>query len=63
MSTKKPLTTNTGCPVVDNQEVMTAGPRDPVLMSDYPLMEKMAHFTRERVVHAKGAAAYGKFTG
>ena len=26
MSTKKPLTTNAGCPVVDNQNVMTAGP-------------------------------------
>ena len=35
-------------------------------MSDYQLMEKMAHFNRERVpehiVHAKGAGAYGKFT-
>jgi catalase len=66
MSTKKPLTTNAGCPVVDNQNVMTAGPRGPVLMSDYQLMEKMAHFNRERVpervVHAKGAGAYGKFT-
>ena len=53
MSTKKPLTTNAGCPVVDNQNVMTAGPRGPVLMSDYQLMEKMEHFNRERVVHAK----------
>ena len=61
MSTKKPLTTNAGCPVVDNQNVMTAGPRGPVLMSDYQLMEKMAHFNRERVVHAKGAGTYGKF--
>jgi len=34
MSTKKPLTTNAGCPVVDNQNVLTAGPRGPVLMSD-----------------------------
>lgn len=37
-----------------------------MLMSDYQLMEKMAHFNRERVpehiVHAKGAGAYGKFT-
>ena len=44
----------------------TAGPRGPVLMQDYQLMEKMAHFNRERVpervVHAKGAGAYGKFT-
>lgn len=27
----KKLTTNAGCPVVDNQNVMTAGPRGPQL--------------------------------
>ena len=62
MSSKKLLSTNAGCSVVDNQNAMTAGPRGPVLMSDYQLMEKMAHFNRERVVHDKGAGAYGKFT-
>lgn len=35
-------------------------------MQDYQLMEKMAHFNRERVpervVHAKGAGAFGTFT-
>ena len=60
------LTTAAGVPVADNQNSITAGPRGPVLMQDYQLMEKMAHFNRERVpervVHAKGAGAYGKFT-
>ncbi|BBP05979.1 catalase [Sulfuriferula plumbiphila] len=60
------MTTAAGTPVADNQNSETAGPRGPVLMQDYQLMEKMAHFNRERVpervVHAKGAGAYGKFT-
>ncbi len=60
------MTTAAGTPVTDNQNSQTAGPRGPVLMQDYRLMEKMAHFNRERVpervVHAKGAAAYGTLT-
>ena len=60
------LTTAAGNPVADNQNSQTAGPRGPVLMQDYQLMEKMAHFNRERVpervVHAKGAGAHGTFT-
>jgi catalase len=60
------MTTAAGNPVGDNQNSLTAGPRGPVLMADYQLMEKMAHFNRERVpervVHAKGTGAYGKFT-
>src|ERR1039458_9873934 len=60
------MTTAAGNPVGDNQNSLTAGPRGPVLMADYQLMEKMAHFNRERVpervVHAKGTDAYGKFT-
>jgi catalase len=60
------MTTAAGNPVGDNQNSLTAGPRGPVLMADFQLMEKMAHFNRERVpervVHAKGAGAYGKFT-
>ena len=66
MSTKKTMTTATGCPVADNQNSMSAGPRGPLLMQDVHLMEKLAHFNRERVpervVHAKGAGAYGTFT-
>jgi len=60
------MTTAAGTPVAENQNSQTAGPRGPVLMQDYQLMEKMAHFNRERiperVVHAKGAGAYGTFT-
>ncbi|UKJ77738.1 catalase [Azospirillum brasilense] len=59
------LTTATGIPVADNQNSLTAGPRGPVLMQDFHLIEKLAHFNRERiperVVHAKGAGAYGVF--
>jgi catalase len=59
------LTTTFGIPVSDNQNSLTAGPRGPVLMQDFHLIEKLAHFNRERiperVVHAKGAGAYGVF--
>ena len=60
------LTTAAGTPVADNQNSQSVGPRGPLLMQDYQLMEKMAHFNRERVpervVHAKGAGAHGTFT-
>ena len=63
MADEKQLTTASGIPVADNQNSLTAGPRGPVLMQDYHLIEKMAHFNRERiperVVHAKGAGAFG----
>ena len=66
MSEKKKLTTNAGAPVVDNQNVMTAGPRGPVLLQDVWFLEKLAHFDREvipeRRMHAKGSGAYGTFT-
>ncbi len=59
------LTLNNGRPVGDNQNSLTAGRRGPVLMEDYLLFEKMAQFNRERVpervVHAKGSGAYGRF--
>ncbi|MEW6197239.1 MAG: catalase [Planctomycetota bacterium] len=63
---KKPLTTSAGIPVGDNQNSLTAGPRGPLLVQDWQLFEKHAHFNRERiperVVHAKGSGAYGTFT-
>jgi len=59
-------TTTAGSPVADNQNSLTAGPRGPVLMQDWQLLEKLAHQNRERiperVVHAKGWGAYGTFT-
>ncbi|MFJ5712912.1 catalase KatA [Neobacillus sp. NPDC093127] len=61
----KQLTTGTGAPVGDNQNSMTAGMRGPTLIQDVHLIEKLAHFNRERVpervVHAKGAGAHGYF--
>src|SRR5690554_20448 len=66
MTDKKKLTTSAGCPVVDNQNVMTAGPRGPQLLQDVWFLEKLAHFDREvipeRRMHAKGSGAYGTFT-
>jgi catalase len=59
------LTTSAGMPVADNQNSLTAGPRGPVLLQDFHLIEKLAHFSRERiperVVHAQGSGAYGHF--
>ncbi|SDF43176.1 MULTISPECIES: catalase [unclassified Duganella] len=61
-----PITTASGIPVADNQNSLTAGPRGPVLLQDFHLIEKLQHFNRERiperVVHAKGSGAYGTFT-
>lgn len=49
----------------DKTSTLTAGPRGPVLLEDVVLIDEMAHFDRERiperVVHAKGAGAYGYF--
>jgi catalase len=65
MKDHKTLTTSAGIPVTDNQNSLTAGPRGPLLVTDWQLFEKHAHFNRERiperVVHAKGSAAYGTF--
>ena len=47
MEKKKKLTTNAGAPVVDNQNVMTAGRRGPMLLQDVWFLEKLAHFDRE----------------
>ena len=62
----KKLTTASGCPVADNQNVATAGPHGPQLLQDVWFLEKLAHFDREvipeRRMHAKGSGAYGTFT-
>ncbi len=66
MSDSKRLTTSAGAPIADNQNSLTAGPRGPLLLQDYALLEKLAHQNRERiperVVHAKGWGAHGTFT-
>jgi catalase len=65
MSTNKKLTTNFGRRIDDDQNSVTAGARGPVLLQDVHLIEKLAHFNRERIperiVHAKGAGAGGYF--
>ncbi|MDI6765658.1 MAG: catalase [Bacteroidota bacterium] len=66
MKEKKKLTHNSGAPVADNQNVMTAGKNGPMLLQDVWFLEKLAHFDREvipeRRMHAKGSGAYGTFT-
>lgn len=61
----KRLTTEAGAQVADNQNSQTAGAMGPVLMQDHHLIEKLAHFDRERiperVVHARGSGAFGYF--
>lgn len=65
-TSKTTLTTASGHAVVDNQNSLSAGQRGPLLLQDFHLIEKLQHFNRERiperVVHAKGSGAYGKFT-
>ena len=64
--TQSKLTTAAGAPVGDNQNSLTAGPRGPVALQDFWLIEKLAHFDREvipeRRVHAKGSGAFGTLT-
>ncbi|KLN47286.1 catalase [Providencia rettgeri] len=63
---KKGLTTASGAPVANNNNVMTAGKRGPMLLQDVWFLEKLAHFDREvipeRRMHAKGSGAFGTFT-
>ncbi len=66
MSKRPILTTTAGNPLGDNQNSITAGPRGPVLMQDYQLIEKLSDQNRERIpertVHAKGWGAHGTLT-
>jgi catalase len=58
-------TTDAGNPVASDEYSLTAGPLGPVLMQDAYLVEKLAHFVRERVpdrvYHVKGGGAFGHF--
>ncbi|SCM81032.1 Vegetative catalase [uncultured Sporomusa sp.] len=62
---KRYLTSNQGTPVTDDQNSLTVGERGPILLEDIVLLEKITHFNRERiperVLHAKGAGAFGFF--
>jgi len=61
----KKLTTGFGAPIDNDISSETAGEKGPVTLNDVNLIEKLAHFNRERiperVVHAKGAGAHGYF--
>lgn len=50
---------------MDPQAAQRVGPNGPLLLQDFHLLDLLAHFDRERiperVVHAKGAGAYGQF--
>ncbi|GGE73390.1 catalase KatB [Shewanella carassii] len=66
MSQKQYITSQSGAPIADDQNSLSAGERGPLLLQDWHLIEKLAHFNRERiperVVHAKGTGVYGTFT-
>ncbi|KAF1049867.1 catalase [Xylophilus sp.] len=61
----RPLTTNQGVLVADNQNSLKAGLRGPALLEDFILREKITHFDHERIperiVHARGSGAHGYF--
>lgn len=58
-------TSASGIPRIDISTSLSVGPRGPILLQDVNLLEELAHFDRERiperVVHAKGAGAFGYF--
>ncbi|HVV09263.1 catalase [Amycolatopsis sp.] len=59
------LTTQQGVRVDHTDDSLTAGSRGPTLLEDFHAREKITHFDHERiperVVHARGAGAYGFF--
>ncbi|MGB9927765.1 MAG: catalase [Methanosarcina sp.] len=65
LNTTGNMTTSQGYPVYDDNNSQTVGPRGQTLLQDVHFVDKMSHFDRERiperVVHAKGAGAFGYF--
>jgi catalase len=61
----RPLTTQTGAIIADNENSLKAGHRGPALLEDHILLEKIQHFDHERIperiVHARGFGAHGFF--
>ncbi|KAG7193958.1 peroxisomal catalase A [Scheffersomyces spartinae] len=58
-------TNSNGCPIPDPFASQRVGQHGPLLLQDFNLIDSLAHFDRERiperVVHAKGAGAFGYF--
>ena len=65
MAATLPYTTSNGAPVANPEASLMVGRNGPLLLQDFHLVDMLAHFDRERiperVVHAKGAGAYGEF--
>nr|XP_003702706.2 PREDICTED: catalase [Megachile rotundata] len=59
------LLTGNGVPIAEKKASLTVGPNGPILLQDFVYLDEMSHFARERiperVVHAKGAGAFGYF--
>lgn len=59
------MTDSLGRPIANDTNSLTVGADGPVLLEDVQLIDKIAHFDRERiperVVHAKGTGAFGTF--
>ncbi|XP_046606982.1 catalase isoform X1 [Neodiprion virginianus] len=59
------LLTGNGTPIANKNASLTVGERGPILIQDHVFLDEMSHFSRERiperVVHAKGAGAFGYF--
>jgi catalase len=64
-SSSDSITTSNGAPVPTITASLTSGPRGDISLKDFTLIDHLAAFDRERiperVVHAKGAGAFGYF--
>lgn len=64
-TTGQVYTTSNGRPITYATASQRVGQNGPILLQDFHLIDLIAHFDRERiperVVHAKGAGAYGEF--
>lgn len=64
-SVPEPTTTDAGIPLASDVHSLTVGADGPIVLHDHVLVEQLAHLSRERVpervVHAKGAGAFGRF--
>jgi catalase len=63
---RRPYTTfDSGVPATSDEHSLTVGPDGPIVLQDAYLVQKMQQFNRERVpervVHAKGGGAFGRF--
>uniref|UniRef100_A0A1L7LQE9 Catalase n=1 Tax=Reticulitermes speratus TaxID=60591 RepID=A0A1L7LQE9_9NEOP len=62
---KSHILTGYGVPINSKESSLTVGPHGPMLLQDVEFLDELAHFDRERiperVVHAKGAGAFGYF--